>query len=304
MGVMRQTRIVLNFFFWSPYTALSCSALFWAGNFIVGRAIKGEIDPIPLNFLRWILALLLLLPLTMTQLIRFKGEIKLHWKLISALGFTGIAAFHTSVYVALVNTSAINALIILSISPAVIVCGSSLIFKEKVKWYQGLGLLLSSSGVLVLICRGDLEILMNLGFNRGDIWMVLAALLWSIYSILLKNQPDEIPHLVFLTSCVIAGLVMMTPLFLYSLLHDQILHLNQNTALSLFYIAIFSSVIAFLFWNYGVAEIGPARSGMFIHFMPFFGTILSILFLNDEFSTFHIFGTLLVGLGIYFSSKN
>ncbi len=303
MEGIKQSRPTLKSLFCSPYTALISAALFWAGNFIVGRVLQGDIHPVPLNFWRWVLALFLLFPLSATRLIQYKAEILSHWKLILALGFTGIAAFHICVYAALADTTAINALIILSTSPMVILCISWIVFKEGIVWYQGFGILVSLAGTLVLICRGDVAMLMSFEFSRGDLWMALAVPLWAVYSILLKKRPEHLPHLVLLTSSVIAGVVLMMPLYLYSLYQGQVLSLNPANILAILYISLFASVLAFFFWNHGVSRIGPVRAGMYIHFMPFFGAFLSIWFLNEGLAMFHIIGASFVGAGIYLTSK-
>lgn len=287
----------------SPYAALICAALFWSGNFIVGRALKGEVSPVPLNFWRWVIALAVLLPASMNQLIRYKAQIKSGWKLILALGLTGIAGFHICVYAALTETTAINALIILSTAPVIIVFISWLLFKETIGWRRSTGIIISLAGALVLICRGSSQALITFEFNRGDMWMGLAVPLWSVYSILLKKKPDDLPQIVLLTSSVIAGTLLMIPVYIPTLFLGQVFSLKTGNILALLYISIFASILAFFFWNKGVTSLGPVRAGMYIHFMPFFGAVLSIIFLKEGLALFHIIGALLVGAGIYLTNK-
>lgn len=303
MGKVKQTWDNLSAMLFSPYTALICAALFWSGNFIVGRALKGDVRPVPLNFWRWVVALAVLLPISMGQLLRYKAVVLSEWKLITSLGLTGIAAFHICVYAALVQTTAINALIILSTSPVVIVLLSWLLFKEGIGWGQALGILISLLGAIILICHGNLTTLINFEFNKGDMWMALAVPLWAIYSILLKKKPKQLPQMVLLTSSVIAGVLMMVPLYLSSLSMGQVLSLNSNNVLAILYISIFASILAFFFWNQGVARIGPVKAGMYIHFMPFFGALLSICFLNEGLAEFHIIGAFFVSGGIVLTNR-
>ncbi|WP_457572925.1 DMT family transporter [Desulfolithobacter sp.] len=299
---MRQAWFYLGRLILSPYVALICAALFWSGNFIVGRALKGDVPPVPLNFWRWLIALSILLPMSMGQIFRYKEEIFSDWKRIFALGLTGIATFHICVYTALIQTTALNALIILSTSPMFILFISWVIFKEGIAWYQALGILISFFGALVLICHGDMATLMAFEFNRGDLWMILAVPLWSTYSILLKKRPANLPHIVLLTSSVIAGVTLMIPLYLFSLFVGQVFSLTGNNILAILYISIFASILAFFFWNRGVASIGPVKAGMYIHFMPFFGAVLSILFLEERLALFHVIGALFVGAGIFLTN--
>lgn len=303
MHRVKQTWTTLGGIIFSPYTALICAALFWSGNFIVGRALKGDIPPVSLNFWRWVVALVVLLPLSMGQLIRYRALIIAEWKLIFGLGFTGIAAFHICVYMALTQTTAINALIILSISPMVIVGFSWLFFKESIGRSQGLGIMISLLGALILICHGDLSFLIKFQFNKGDMWMALAVPLWSVYSILLKKRPRELPQIVLLTSSVIAGVSLMIPVYLSSLYMGQVLSLNTTNVMAILYISVFASIIAFFFWNQGVASIGPVRAGMYIHFMPFFGALLSIWFLKEGLALFHMVGALFVTIGIVMTNR-
>ena len=303
MEGLRQSWIYSKNLLLSPYAALILAALFWAGNFIVGRALQGDIHPVALNFWRWVLALLLLLPLTGRGLIQHRGAVLSHGKLIAALGFTGIAAFHTCVYAALAETTAINALIILSVSPVVILCISRVVFKERISRLQAAGVLVSLAGSLILICRGNGAVLVNFEFSRGDLWMGVAVPLWAAYSILLKKRPEDLPPLVLLTSSVIAGVVLMLSPYLFVLFQGQTLSPNPDNILAILYIAVFASVLAFFFWNHGVARIGPVRAGMYIHLMPFFGAFLSVWLLEEGVATYHITGALFVGTGIYFTGR-
>ena len=287
-------RIVL-----SPYAALILAALFWSGNFIVGRALKGEVPPVALNFWRWVAALAVLLPLSLGEMRRHRLLVTSHWTLFSGLGLTGIAAFHICVYAALARTTAINALIILSASPMVIVLISWALFRQGISRTQGLGLLVSLCGAIVLICKGNMAALVQLEFNRGDLWMLLAVPLWSVYSILLKHRPPAMPQIVLLTGSVMAGVILMAPVYLATLRLGETLPVNTGNILAILYISLFASVLAFFFWNRGVAAIGPVRAGMYIHFMPLFGAVLSICFLGEGLALFHLFGALLVGTGIF-----
>jgi drug/metabolite transporter (DMT)-like permease len=278
------------------------SALFWSGNFIVGRALRGEVPPISLNFWRWSVALMILFPLSYSQLRQYKTTLLAEWKIIAMLGLTGIAAFHICVYQALTSTTAINALLFLSTSPMVIVLGSWLFFSERITIGQGVGIIISLLGAVILIAHGDPLVVLNFHFNQGDIWMALAVPLWALYSILLKRRPARLPQIVLLTGSVMAGVAMMLPVYIGSLWMGQTLALNGANIMGVLYISIFASVLAFFFWNRGVAHIGPNRAGMFIHLMPLFGAILSVCFLGEGLAMFHLSGGLFVFTGIVLTS--
>lgn len=287
----------------TPQAALILAALFWAGNFIVGRSLKETVDPVTLNFWRWVTALAVLLPMGL-------GELKVHgpllasrWKSIAGLGFTGVAAFHICAYEALKTTTAVNALIILSSFPVLILIMTWALFREGVNARQGLGILVSMIGALILVCRGDWGVLAGFAFHRGDLWMVVAVFLMAVYTILLRSWSGPLPQTAVLTSSVIAGLVMMLPAYFWTLSRGSGLSLTLPHTAAILYIGVFASVLAFLFWNYGVARIGPARAGMFIHFMPLFGALLSVVFLGEGVALFHLTGALFVGTGILLTRK-
>lgn len=282
----------------SPYLALTAAALFWAGNFIVGRALRSDIPPVALNFWRWITALLVVLPLSYHQLYQHRSLLVARWKIIAALGLTGVTTFHICVYLALTTTTAINALLFLSLTPVVIVLASWLFFRDTVTPRQMLGVIISLIGAVVLIAHGDPAALLLLRFNPGDLWMLLAVLLWATYSILLKRRPAQLPPLALLTSSILVGLLFMLPLYLWSNAAGEYMHIEFSNILGILYIGIFASVLAFLFWNRGVMQIGPNQAGMFLHLMPVFGALLSIVLLNEGIAPFHAAGAALVCCGI------
>ncbi len=282
----------------SPQMALTGAALIWAGNFIVGRALRGDVPPVSLNFWRWVTALVLLLPLSYVQLRQSRALLFAHWKIIAALGLTGVAMFNTCVYFALTTTTAINALLFLSTTPVVIVLGSWLFFRDTVTYPQMAGIGVSLLGALTVIARGDLDTLLHLQLNQGDLWMLLAVLVWSIYSVLLKRRPKELPPYALLTGSVVTGLLCMLPVYLWRVSSGETLSVNLPNILAVLYIGILASVVSFLFWNRGVAQIGPNRAGMFLHLMPVFGALLSVVLLGEGMALFHVVGAVLVFSGI------
>lgn len=283
---------------WVSQFLLTLAALFWSGNFIVGRALRGEIAPVSLNFWRWSIALVILLPLSLVQLRRHRDLLLKEWKLILALGLTGVAAFHSLVYSALTTTPAVNALIYLSMSPMAIAVVAWLVFRETVTARQAAGILISIAGALVVIARGSFDSLLALQVNPGDLWMLLAVPTWAIYSVLLKQRPPGLPQFALLTATVMAGLVFLLPVFLLQTWRAEPPTLDGPMIGAILYIAIFSSVIAFLFWIRGVAEIGPTRAGMFSNLMPVFGAVLALLLLGEPIQPYHLLGAALVFGGI------
>lgn len=244
------------------------------------------------------IALAILLPFTLGSLWVHRQVILREWKLIAAIGLTGIAAFHTCVYLALVTTTAINALLWLAMTPLLIVLGSWLVFQDRITLQQLLGIGVSLVGAIVLIAQGSMSLLMALRFSTGDLWMLLAVVLWAIYSLLLKRSPVELPQTALLSASTVAAILLMSPVYLWGLPSEQQLLPSTQVVWGLLYVSLFASVLAFLLWNNGVSRIGPSRAGTFIYLMPVFGAVLSVAFLGEGVQLFQLAGGVLVFSGI------
>jgi drug/metabolite transporter (DMT)-like permease len=251
-----------------------------------------------LNFGRWLVALIILLPLSYGQVRRAWPVVRAEWKLIVLLGLLGVAAFNTLVYTALNDTQALNASLFTSTVPIVIAVASWLLFRDTLTRYQIIGIGVSLTGVVVMITRGDLGALLHLQFNPGDLWMLLAVPVWGIYSALLKRRPAELPQLALLTTTVVVGLLAMVPLVVWQASQGALLQPSLSSALGLLYVGVFASVLAFLCWNSGLITLGPNRGGTFIHLIPIFGALLSIFFLGEQIAGYHVLGAALVFAGI------
>lgn len=286
----------------TPYLALSGAAFFWSGNFIVGRALREDVSPIALNFWRWAIALTVLLPFTARQASRHSKQLKAEWKRIMVLGFTGIAGFHICVYAALQNTTAINALLLFCTSPLIIMTLSWILRIEVISRLQMSGVVISLFGVAVLITRGELRQLWQWHFGNGDLWMVVGVAIWAVYSILLKQRPAGLTQPVLLLATIVAGILIMLPFYLGYVWVGHRFELDTTGFCALVYIGIFASVLAFLFWNFGVMRLGPGKAGLFIHLMPVFGTFLSIVMLDEGLAPYLITGAAFVFTGVVLCS--
>ncbi len=285
------------------YVALTVTALLWSSNFVIGRAIHEAVTPATMNFLRWALALVVLLPVTLVDLRRHRLVLLRNWRLIALLGLTGIAAFQTLCYFALTQTTALNTILLTSLAPLAIVALSWLALGERISRLQGLGLLTSLAGAIVLILHGDAEALVSLRFNSGDLWMLLAVALWTVYSVLLRRRPEHVPPLALHTASVGAGTLWMLPLFGWEAVRGAGLPTELSAWLAIGFVAVFSSAIAHALWVRGVASIGPNRASVFIHLMPLFGAALAITFLGEEIASYHVLGAALVLVGVILSSR-
>ena len=297
------TRWKSSFPFDPTYAALTLTALLWSTNFIIGRAVRDDVSPTALNFLRWAIALLILVPITLRDLQAHRATLMRHWKLIALLGFTGIAAFQTLGYVALTTTTALNTILLLALAPLAIVAVSWLALGERVTRVQTLGLGISLVGAAVLILHGDPATLAEMRFNAGDLWMLLAVVLWAVYSVLLRRRPAEVPPLALHTMSVAAGTLWMLPAFGWQAMHGSALPSSLAVWMAVGFIAVFSSALAHGLWVRGVAKIGPNRAGVFIHLIPVFGAVLAITFLGEELAAYHAAGAALALCGIVLTSR-
>lgn len=282
------------------YLLLTLTVLFWAGNFVLGRSMHSVISPIVMAELRWLLALLLISPFLLPKLKRNKKLILQHWPVLTLLSILSVACFNTFIYLGLTITTATNATILQSVIPIAILILSALWLKEAVSKRQWLGVFTSLSGVLILITQGQLSSLLDFTINQGDIYVLIAVISWAIYSILLRYRPAELDGFTFFGITVLIGSIVLLPFSLIEYHYSSTVIIWQNSsALTIMYMAIFPSILAYIFWNKGVSELGAAKAGLFIHLMPCFGVILSSFFLNEKIYLFHIAGILLIFCGIY-----
>ena len=286
------------------YIFLILTTLFWSGNFIVGKAASlFEIPPFTLNFYRWTFAWLILAPFTLKEILSKKKYILNDIKLILILGITSITIFNSIVYYSLNFTQVISGVLMISTIPVMIIFFCWLLKIEKTNFYQILGVVFSLFGVLLIVTKANLEILLSLNFNKGDIWMVVAMLSWAMYSALLRKKKFNLSQLSLLQTIISAGLILLLPAYLIEMLMGYRLNVNLPFVLTLSYVVIFPGLASFIFWIKGISIIGSNRSGIVLHLMPIFSTILAILIFKEKFMTFHLIGSIFIITGIVLSSK-
>mgnify|MGYP001347914729 CR=1 FL=1 len=288
----------------TAYIFLILTTLFWSGNFIVGKAASlFEIPPFTLNFYRWTFAWLILAPFTLKEIFEKKNYILENIKLILILGITSITIFNSIVYYSLNFTQVISGVLMISTIPVMIIIFCWLFKIEKTNIYQILGVIFSLSGVVVIITKADLHILLNLNFNKGDLWMVVAVLSWAMYSALLRKKKLEISQLSLLQIIISAGLIFLLPAYLIELSLGFKASIDLPFVLTLTYVVLFPGLTSFILWIKGISIIGSNRSGIFLHLMPIFSTIMAILIFKEKFMFFHLVGAALIITGIVLSSK-
>ena len=286
------------------YLLLTLSVLFWAGNFIVGKfATLFEIPPLTLNVLRWLSVWIILMPFTYKEIYNNLTDIKRKWLVISFMGIITISTFNSVVYYALNHTQIINAVLVLASIPAATIILSSLMKIEKTNIFQLFGLFLSIVGIGSIISNGDIQKIISLNFNKGDVWMLVCVITWSLYSTLLKKNKFKYSQFTLIQLMVSAGLIFLIPQLFYEQSIGLVVNFNKSFFFILFYVVAFPAIAAYYCWQKGVEIIGPNRSSMFIQLMPLFSAIMAIIIFNEKFELYHFTGAAFIVSGIYLSNK-
>src|SRR4030088_736248 len=277
-----------------PYLLLSITALCWAGNAIVGRLAAGHIPPVTLSFLRWTFA--------WKHLMRDGGAIRARLGTMIVLSVTGIGAFNTLQYWALEHTQALNTLLLQSAGPLFVAVWSLILLGVQLTPAQAGGITLSLTGVLVILLHGDPTALASITFNKGDIIFTVALAIFGLYSVLSLKRP-KIHGLSFVAFTFGCGAACLVPLWIWELYSRPVMQLDTANLLSLFYVAVFPSTVAYLCFNRGVQLIGANRAAPFFHVVPVFGAVMAIVFLGEHPQLFHVIGFALVLSGVFVASR-
>ena len=283
---------------------LVLATLFWAGNFIVGKAAFVEdIPPMSLVFFRWSLVWLILLPFTYKEIIKHKEVILKNLPLLFFLALTSVGLFNSFTYLALVHTQVINASLFNTAIPAMIILLCFIFKIEKTNRFQIMGLILSVLGILSIITKLDFNILLSLNFNKGDIIMIGGVITWGLYSSFLKKKKFALPLLTLVHILCTFGLLFILPQFLFEISQEKIIKFDINLSYILIYLALFPSIGSYYCWAGAVSIIGANRAGIFLSLIPLFSTILAMFFFNENFYFFHFIGSVLIVLGLILSNK-
>ena len=283
---------------------LVCATLFWAGNFMIGKfAFLTNIPPMSLVFFRWSLVWLILLPFTYKEILKFKSTILKNLPLLFFLALTSVGLFNSFTYLALIHTQVINASLFNTAIPAIIILLCFIFKIEKTNKFQIFGLILSVLGILSIITKLDLNILLSLNFNKGDLIMIGGVITWGLYSAFLKKKKFTLPLLTLVHVLCTLGLIFIFPQFLYEFSQGQFIKFDINLVYILIFLALFPSIGSYYSWAGAVSIIGANRAGIFLSLIPLFSTIMAIVFFNEQFQFFHLIGAILIILGLFLSNK-
>ena len=283
---------------------LVCATLFWAGNFMVGKyAFMTNIPPMTLVFFRWSLVWLILLPFTYKEILKYKNVILVNLPLLFFLALTSVGLFNSFTYLSLVHTQVINASLFNTAIPAIIILLCFIFKIEKTNKFQILGLFISVLGILSIITKLNLDILLSLNFNKGDLIMIGGVISWGLYSSFLKRKRFILPLLTLVHVLCTLGLIFIIPQFVYEFSQGQFIKFDINLFYILIFLALFPSIGSYYCWARAVSIIGANRAGIFLSLIPLFSTIMAIFFYNEKFQIFHLIGAILIILGLFLSNK-
>jgi drug/metabolite transporter (DMT)-like permease len=285
-----------------PYLLLSLTSLFWAGNIVLARYVAGHVPPMTLSCVRWIGAFVMLLPFAWPHLKRDWPALRGHLPLMVALSATGFAINNALSYWALQYTQALNALLIQSAGPLFVALWSLALFGMRLTWAQLAGITISLLGVLTIILRGDLSALASIEFNKGDVMFGGGLVAFGLYAALMTRRPKthQLSLISFTTGC---GALLLLPFSVWEYSTGLTLKSDALTIATLIYVVIFPSTLAYLFFNRGIALIGPNRAAPFFHLVPVFGSAMAILLLGEQPRLFHLIGYVLVLAGVVIASR-
>ena len=290
-------------FIWNhAYLLMALTAIAWSGNAITARGLNDIIPPVGLAFWRWVVAAPILLVIAWPHLREDLPKVKENLPFLLVLSALSVAAYNTLLYQGLLSTTAINSFLINTLRPSIIVLLSIIFFRQGITLLQSLGFSLAFIGTITIVVRGDSSRLLNLDFNIGDLWILAATVCWAIYTVLLKKRP-KMHATSFLAFTVILGILMLFPFYVWETIFIKPTPLRVETVGGVLYLAVISSIVAYLCYNRAVEIGGANKAGQVSYMLPIVGSGLAILLLGERFEFYHVIGFSLILAGVYFGSK-
>ncbi len=297
IGCMQFLKSLAARLYHAPYLLLILTMLSWAGNINIGRYSVNYVPPVALGTLRWFGAALILLPFAWPYLRADWPQIRRHAPMLLALSLFGVSAYNTLTYFGVQYTEVVNATILQSTGPLMIVGLSFLLFGERLGPRQLLGMLISLAGILVVVSRGEWGALLEFRFNVGDLILLVAIVAYALYSALLKRRPP-LHSMSFVALTMFWGAVLLTPFWLAEIASGKTVPLEWPAMAIIAYVVIFPSLMAHFFFLRGVELIGPNRAAPFMYLVPVFAAIIAITLLGERLYPFHAAGFALVIGGV------
>ncbi len=284
---------------YSGYALLMLAVLFWAGNSIVGRAATdADIPPLALNFWRWLAALAVFALLSGRATWRQRRHIVAHWRFVVPFALVSVVGFNSTFYIALQKTTALQATLIQSVLPVLVLLLGLCILRVPVTARQWAGVVLSIAGAALIVVRGDMAVVATLRIQEGDAWALLAVFLWSLQAFTMRWKPPEIDIMPLMTALSAVAVIAMAPLYAWETAGGRAMPFDGTAALYVLYAGIGASVLGTTSWNEGTYRAGAAQAGYFGNLYPIFAGALAILILGEALHWYHAVGATLVFAGI------
>jgi drug/metabolite transporter (DMT)-like permease len=283
---------------------LVLTALFWGGHWVVARAVIGEATPFALSFWRWAVAAAVFAPFAWKYVSADAGRLRAQWKSITLLSLTGTGLYNGIGYTGVQDTTATNALLIQSVTPALIPLLGFFLVRERIGPAAIAGVAISCAGVLAIASKLDLQALLALELNRGDLWLLVNVAMWALYTVCLRWKPVGLHPFSFLFAIMAVGVVQMLPFYAFEAAHGGGVRAGTGAVLGILYLGIFPALLNYLMWNRAVGEIGAARAGPYLYLVPVFGTAMAWLFLGERLFLYHYVGVALIFGGVWLASKD
>jgi drug/metabolite transporter (DMT)-like permease len=286
-----------------PFLLLFIQPVFMASNLIVARGGVEHVPPISLAFWRWTVVVLLLLPFTYSLLIKNLKIIKKEFKKLFFLGAMGCGVCGAFPFLAGETTTVTNMGIIYTSSPIFIILISTLFFNEKINLTKIIGLVSCLIGVFTIIIKGDLDLLLNLNFTIGDLWMLAAAIGWALYSIYLFYWKSELPIFQRFTLVAFFGAVSLLPFYAIEEIVIERTVFNYQFFLWVLFAAISPGIIAFTLYSMAQKSLGASLTGFTLYIFTIYAAIYGFILFDEQIEIYHLFGTILVFIGVYLAKK-
>ena len=280
------------------YSLLIFTTLIWGANAVAARLAVGEVSPMMLTFSRWIVCCVALGLTSRRDIAAHWRTLLPSWRSIALMGTLGFTGFNALFYAAAHHTTAINIAIIQGTIPVLVLVGSFLCFGTRIRGLQVVGVVMTVAGIGVVASRGDLALLATLGFNIGDVWMIVACVLYAGYALGLRNRP-AVPAIVFFAATAAVACVVSLPLVAAEIAMGQFFMPTAKGVALIAFIGLLPSFVSQITFIHAVGLIGPARAGVFLNLVPIFGPLLAVLILGEPLSLYHAVALALVLGGIY-----
>ncbi|WRP05707.1 DMT family transporter [Rossellomorea aquimaris] len=275
------------------YYLLLLTSLLWGGNFIVGKALVEHASPGTLTILRWAIAVVCLFPIVWWKEKKLVPPIQSILPLFF-MGLTGVALFQALQFMALEKTSATNVGLISTLNMFSITGISFIFLKEKMNAFQLSSMFISLFGVLLVLSKGNVEMVYSLQFNEGDLYMLAAVVMWGIYSVCSKWAMKTVTPMMSILYSGLFGLLILLP---FNLSTFRVTNIDASFVQSILYTGVISTVVCMVLWNVGVNNLGPSTSGLFLNFNPVFTALLAFAFLGEKMNGLQAVGSIIVIAG-------